>query len=239
MTIIKYALAGIVLLSGVNSFAQENSKSLSAQTEQKKPKTTAEKADKKIAKLTEELSLTEAQVVEIKPLIVTFIENMQEVKADESISAEDNKAKALKESFRTDLESKLDDAQTEKLAALQAEREAKIAEKKANKKTPGEHAAEQTDEMTELLSLTPEQVEQVRVLNLKVANKISAIKKDDSMSPEKKKEFIQGNKKDHKFVMGTILTDEQMVTYEAYLAEKKELRKEKKADKVQKVKATE
>ncbi|MFT6983550.1 MAG: hypothetical protein ACJAUD_002328 [Crocinitomicaceae bacterium] len=87
--------------------------------------------------------------------------------------------------------------------------------------TPDERAAQQTAAMTEALSLTAEQVENVQILNLKVANKIQAIKDNDALDAAKKKEFINGNKKDHLVIMRTILTDEQLVTYEAWLSEKK------------------
>ena len=84
--------------------------------------------------------------------------------------------------------------------------------------TSGEKAAALTAEMTELLSLTTEQVDKVRTLNLKVANKIEAIVNDGTMTNEKKTLFINGNKTDHKRIMNSILNDDQMVTYEAWLA---------------------
>ncbi|MFT6245808.1 MAG: putative transglutaminase-like cysteine proteinase, partial [Crocinitomicaceae bacterium] len=52
--------------------------------------------------------------------------------------------------------------------------------------TPGERAAQQTAAMTEALSLTAEQVENVQILNLKVANKIQAIKDNDALDAAKK-----------------------------------------------------
>ena len=71
--------------------------------------------------------------------------------------------------------------------------------------------------MTTALSLTPEQVENVTVLNLKVANKIEAINNDASMTTQKKTLFIAGNKGDHKTTMDSILTPAQLTTYEALL----------------------
>lgn len=89
-----------------------------------------------------------------------------------------------------------------------------------NTQTPGEKAAKQTAAMTQVLSLTPEQVEKVQTLNLKVADKVDAIEKNNAIDAANKKEFIEGNKKDHMAMMRTILTDEQLVTYEAWLTEK-------------------
>ena len=85
--------------------------------------------------------------------------------------------------------------------------------------TPGEKAAKKTVAMTEALSLTAEQVARVQILNLKVANKIEAIETNNAMTAEKKEEFIEGNKNDHMSVMRAILTDEQLVTYEAWITE--------------------
>lgn len=241
MMILKYALVGLVLLGGVNTFAQEEEKSADTQTEVKQKKTAEEKAEHKMTKLTEKLSLTDEQVSEIKPLLLDLMNNIKETKANESLTADAKKAKvkSFKEVFSANVEAKLDESQKEKFAELKAEHEAKVAEKKANKKTPGEHAAELTEEMTELLSLTTEQEEKVRILNLKVANKIQAIKDNDSMTKEKKKEFIKGNKGDHKNEMTGILTADQLVTYEAWLTEKKAAHKEKKAVKKQELKVSE
>lgn len=83
--------------------------------------------------------------------------------------------------------------------------------------TPGEEAAALTAEMTTALSLTPAQVEQVTVLNLKVANKIEAINTNASFTTEKKNLFSAGNKADHKNIMVSILTAQQLTTYEAML----------------------
>lgn len=85
-----------------------------------------------------------------------------------------------------------------------------------------EKVATLTTEMTTALSLSSEQVEQVSNLNLKVAEKIQAIKDNAQLDSAKKKEFIEGNKKDHKNVMSSILTADQFVIYEKWLSEQKE-----------------
>ena len=72
-----------------------------------------------------------------------------------------------------------------------------------------EKAKLQTKNMTELLDLTEEQIPKVYELNLMVANKIDVIKKDASMSSEKKIEFIAGNHKDQMYALKSLLTEEQ------------------------------
>ena len=228
--ILKYALAGLVLLGGVNTYAQEEVVGTETQTEEKKRKTAAEKADKKVAQLTEALALSEEQAAKIKALTVTFIENVRQIKGAEALTSDEKKGKvkSLRETYNTNIEATLDATQKDKLAELKAE---KKADKKPAKKTRGERAAEQTIELTDLLSLTSEQVEKVSALNQKVADKIEAIKSNDSFDKEKKREFIKGNKRDHKNAMTSILTTEQLVIYEEWLTTKKEEHKEKKAEK--------
>lgn len=102
--------------------------------------------------------------------------------------------------------------------------EAVVEQKAHANKSPEDRAKAQTAKLKEVLDLTAEQEEQVYHLNLKVAQKIKAIKEDNEMSDERKKEFIQGNKKDHKSVMKVILTEEQFAEYEEFLAAKKDLR---------------
>ena len=64
------------------------------------------------------------------------------------------------------------------------------------------------------LSLTSDQVAQIEALNAKVIEKIQAIQNNTQWDDAKKREFIRGNRDDHKYVMSTILTTQQ---FEAYL----------------------
>jgi hypothetical protein len=231
MMILKYALVGLVLAGGVNTFAQNDVKTAEATTEVKKvkmKKTPAERADRKVSNLNEQLDLTADQQSKIEALTATMLQSVEKVKADKTTTDEVKKSqvKALKETYKSDLDAVLTEDQIAKMAEMKAE---KKQLKQENKSTPEDRAAKQTAEMTEKLSLTPEQVEKVSVLNLKVENKIAVIKKDAAMTKEKKREFIKGNKKDHMSVMKTILTAEQLVSYEAWLAEKKATKKDTKA----------
>ena len=99
-----------------------------------------------------------------------------------------------------------------------------VEQKHESPKSLEDKARTKTDKLRDALELTEEQEEQVYQLNLKVAQKIQVIKEDESMTPERKKEFIRGNKNDHKAVMKTILTEEQFAEYEEILAAKKQLR---------------
>ena len=82
-------------------------------------------------------------------------------------------------------------------------------------KTPEQRAEAQTKKMTEELNLTEDQQKQVMELNLKVEHKIQAIKNDDSMSDEKKKKFIAGNKKDKRKISnkGSVSEEDKKMFY--------------------------
>lgn len=82
--------------------------------------------------------------------------------------------------------------------------------------TPKSIAAKQTKKMVALLGLTPDQTLKVGDLNLKVQEKIAAIKSSDK-SAEKKQEFINGNLKDRLNALSSILTETQFVKYKASL----------------------
>lgn len=228
MKILKYTLATLVFIGGVNAIAQQNDQTTEPTTQVKEKKSPADRADKKVAKLNESISLTDDQQAKIKTLTTTYIESVLKVKADETTTDEVKKSqvKGLRETYEKDLNALLDAEQQAKLAEVKEEKKAQ--RKASKKKTTAERAAAKSDKMVEKLSLDSDQEEKVRTLNLKVAMKIEAIKKDDSMSKEKKKEFIEGNMNDHMIVMKTILTAEQLVTYEAWVAEKKAEKKAKK-----------
>jgi hypothetical protein len=73
----------------------------------------------------------------------------------------------------------------------------------------------QLETLTPELGLTPEQVEQIHALNVKVEAKIYAIRTNTEMDAARKQEFIQGNRGDQNRVMQTILTPEQFAKYES------------------------
>lgn len=69
------------------------------------------------------------------------------------------------------------------------------------------------DLLTTELSLSQDQVAKIEGLNSKVIQKLEAIHNDSEMDASRKKEFIEGNKEDHKRVMSTILTNDQFASY--------------------------
>ena len=77
-----------------------------------------------------------------------------------------------------------------------------------------QYSQENTNQLATDLGLNADQVAQIQNLNEKVIGKIQAIQNNAEMTDAKKREFIRGNKEDHKRVMSTILTPQQ---FDAYL----------------------
>ena len=177
-------------------------------------KSVEEVAEKKVEKLTEKIDLSEEQADKIQTLTVEFITLKKKIKADESINEEAQKTQ-IKEAGKTNREQIKEILTDQQLAQLK-----EFNEDRKNI-DPKKQAEKRTKLLTDELELTENQVERVKVLSLKVTEKIKAIIEDDSMSREKKKEFIEGNKTDYKNAMKSILTADQFVKYEAMLEEMK------------------
>ena len=96
------------------------------------------------------------------------------------------------------------------------------------KKTSQERADSHTKHMTKALLLNPDQVVKVSELNLGVANKNEAIRKDVNMTQDRKKEFIKGNLDGRNAQLKMILNAEQFSKFEAQEAKKMEKKVEKK-----------
>lgn len=209
MRILKFAFVGLIAVGGVNVYAQEGSESVKTHVNSKE-----EKAEVKLQKLTDELNLTEEQQAKAKDLSDRFITRSTKIKADESITDEVKKAqlKAERKAMKEEFTALLDDSQKEKLKELKSD----------NKKSLEERAKKKTERMTEELGLNETQSENLYNLNLKVAQKIKAIKENAEFSDEKKKKFIKGNKKDYKTVLSSILTAEQMTKFEELKKERKD-----------------
>ena len=100
------------------------------------------------------------------------------------------------------------------------------------KKTAQERANAHTKHMTKALALTPDQASKVAELNLGVANKNEAIRKEVNMTQEMKKTYIQGNIDGRNTQLKMILNAEQFAKFEAQEAKKMENKTEKKSKKV-------
>ena len=179
-------------------------------------KTSEEKAERMTKKMSQELNLDDKRTAELKVLNVKYVNEIKRIKSDETVEKEAKRiqVKEVRDSRKVDLKKLLSEKEYAQYETMEAEKATRRAEKKEMKQmSPAERAAKHTKKMTELLDLTPEQTEKVASLNERVEMKIEAIKNDESMSQEKKKEFIKGNRKDQMNAFKSILSQEQFEKY--------------------------
>ncbi|MCR9172800.1 MAG: hypothetical protein NXI10_09925 [bacterium] len=208
MKIVKYALAACIISTGFVSTAQEGSQKAHCKNRK--------------AHVMDALELSDNQRTEIEALREEMKEKRATLKADASLdeAAKKEEMKSVREEKKAAMQEILTEEQMDKLQAMKAEHKAKRKDM-----TPGEIALKQTEKMKEVIDdLTPEQEEQLHALNLKVVMKIDAIKKDETMSEEKKKEFIKGNMEDKRRMLESILTEAQMQQWDAHVSSKKKMR---------------
>jgi hypothetical protein len=91
------------------------------------------------------------------------------------------------------------------------------------KRSPEERATLHAERMTKQLALTPDQQAKVLELNMGIARKNEAIRNNVNMTPEQKKEGINGNMRAQNEILKTILTLEQFEKFK----QQQEIRKEK------------
>lgn len=183
--------------------------SVSAQDLEAK-KSPEERAKIMTENLAKDVDLSEEQKSKIEAINEQYIADLKAIKADES-KDEEQKREAVKEvrkNWKNAVEAELTEEQKAKLKELRAEHKGQL------KLSPEERAEKKTAYLKAELGLSEEQTEKVRELNLIVAQKIAAIKSNESLTEEQKKQFIAGNKKDFKKALSTILTKEQMKKFE-------------------------
>lgn len=194
------ALAGLVAMSLNSSFAQGGSKQHTPQ----------ERAERMTEKISLELNLDQAKKAELMAVNLRFLEVSSKLRADATLSEEARKSqmKVAKDTHHSEMSAILSAEQMARLEQLKQEKKELRAERK--EMTPEERAAQLTEKMNQVLGLTELQYSQVSQLNLGVEMKIEEIRKNPELTPEQKKEFVQGNRKDQMTVLSNILTPEQL-----------------------------
>lgn len=96
-------------------------------------------------------------------------------------------------------------------------------------KTAEERAAKQTEHLTNELSLTAVQQEQIYAINLGIIQKNDAIRDNSSMTSELKTESIKQNNDARKQLIKDALTPEQIVKFDSM--EKNQLQRKKQINK--------
>ncbi len=154
------------------------------------------------AQYLEKLNLTDDQKAQIKTLNDGFRQQMQDLKSNTGMSADDQKEKrkALMKEHKEKVEAILTPEQRKQAQDMRKE----FAD--GNK---GEMRNQRFEEMTKNLNLTPEQSAKMKDLNASLRNNIQNIHQNTALSQEEKKEQMKSLMKKHKADMEALLTNEQ------------------------------
>lgn len=148
-----------------------------------------------------ELNFTDAQKAQAKQDHEAFKQKMQELNKNEGITVKeqrDRRSALLKEQ-----KAKMD-------ALLTPEQKTKMTQLKAEKKARGEaHFAKHLDKMKTELGLTDQQVTQMRSQREAMQSRFKAIRENESLSREQKKERLMSLKAEAKEQHKKIFTPEQ------------------------------
>ena len=111
--------------------------------------------------------------------------------------------------------------------AQTVEKRQAIKERKQIQLTPEQRAANRTSKMQETLSLSEDQSVKIRELHNGIALKQDAIRNDQNLSKEQKKEALKANHDAYKIQLAQILDETQLKKYEDWEKHKMEKREAK------------
>lgn len=165
-----------------------------------------------------DLNLTEAQKTQMKASRVEYKAQMDQLKAQNLPEAQFNeRRKALHAAQKAKVES-----------ILTAEQKAKMAEQRKNHEGKGKFEGKNKDggknydKMKEKLSLTDDQAAKLKAQRQAMKAQKDAIKNDQSLSKEAKKEKMMALKTDAKQQRNSILTAEQIKKMEEFKKDRKD-----------------
>lgn len=149
-----------------------------------------------------QLNLTDAQKEQFKAQKESFRKQMEELKKNDNITVKE---------WKTRMEAIRKDQKTKMQGILTTEQKAQIEKMKAERKAMGEIDAKARMEKMKLhLGLTDDQAARMKKSHIEMAEKMKALREDDKMDAEKKKEQMRELMKKQKEQMKSILTEEQM-----------------------------
>ncbi len=200
------AMLGTVLILGITQLqAQENGN----RKEFRKNK--MERGDKHDG-FGKDLQLTDEQKAKAKAINEEFRTKMKALKSDDNITMGEFKKR----------ESALKKERIEKLEAiLTPEQKEKVKEGKEN---TAENIDKMMDKMKTDLNLSESQTTKIKAIHTAYAAKIKAIRDNDDLTPEEKKQQILEVSKARRAEVDTVLTKEQIKKRDEILKERKDKR---------------
>jgi hypothetical protein len=149
-----------------------------------------------------QLNLTQAQKEQFKAQKENFRKQMEELKKNDNITVKE---------WRNRMEALRKDQKTKMQGILTAEQKAQIEKMKAEHKAMMEIDAKARMEKMKLhLGLTDDQAAKINKNRTEMMEKMKALREDDKMDKDKKKEQMKDLMKKQKEQMKSILTEEQM-----------------------------
>lgn len=148
-----------------------------------------------------QLNLSDAQKAQAKANHELFKKQMQELNKNENITVKefrDRKA-ALHKDHKAAMQNLLTPEQKAQMAQMKADKKAKRAEM----------SAKRMDKMKQQLQLSDDQMAKMKAAREGLKTKLQAIKSNESLDRQQRKEQLMALKKDHKAQWDNILTAEQ------------------------------
>lgn len=149
-----------------------------------------------------ELNLTDAQKNQLKQDNEAFRKQMEELKSNEKITVKEQRDR--KEALLKERKEKFE-------ALLTPEQKAKMAElKKQREQKHKEMAGARMEKMKTKLGLSDDQVQQLKSNNEALGAKMKAIKENDKLSRQQRKEQLSALREEQKASFKKVLTQEQL-----------------------------
>lgn len=215
MNLLKTVALGLTLIVGISANAQRHDQKKSA----------GDKASNMTVKMVESLSLDDKKAAEVSRINSEFAKKIELTKKDELMKKEAKKlqVEVAKQERDAELKGLLSNEEYAKYEAMKAEKAEAKQQKRDDReqRSPADKAKAQTERMAQDLSLSEDQKARVQIINEGIAQKNNAIKTNDSLTNEQKKEYLKQNRKAKMQMFSQVLTPEQM---EKLKAQKKENR---------------
>lgn len=159
-----------------------------------------------------DLQLTDEQKAKAKAINEEYQAKMKALKSDDNITMGEYKKReaALKKERREKLEAILTPEQKEKV--------------KEDKENTAENIDKMMDKMKTDLNLSESQATKIKAIHIAYAAKIKAIRDNDNLTPEEKKQQILEVSKARRAEVDTVLTKEQIKKRDEILKERKDKR---------------
>lgn len=168
-------------------------------------------------KLKKELALDDVQYKSVKAIAEQYAEKMADLRKDPSLSKESRQEqmKALHLEKDAAIKKVLSSEQSAKWTSLRSE------ERKRHKGRANRLHEDHAVRMQKSLSLTDEQTAKIKTIDDEFHSKFGALKKDSTLAREDARDKGRQLRKEYQTKMKVVLTDEQIVKWEAQQAKRR------------------